>query len=113
MNERVRNYLIQAARSRKFVTYSQVNRDCDLRLDFDYQTGRNEIGRILGEIGAYEYRNNRPILSAVVVHEGSNDHGKGFYNLCEELKIGDARRLQRDHYGMAVMRECFDYWSQQ
>jgi hypothetical protein len=113
MNEQVRGYLIQVARSpaRTPVTYSQVNQNCGLGLDFEFQTDRNEIGRILGEIGTYEFNNGRPILSALVVHQGEPaDHGVGFYNLCDSLGVGDARRLRDRLFGYEEMTRCFDYW---
>lgn len=110
MNERVREYLIAAARRGEFVTYSQVNRDCHLNLDFQFQPDRNEVGRILGTIGEYEYNEGRPILSAVVIHQDDSRHGVGFYNLCEELGLGDSDRLDRDDYGMNEMGRCFEFW---
>lgn len=113
MNELVRDYLIQAARSRNLVTYSRVNEDCHLRLDFDLQTDRNEIGHILGEISTFEHQNGRPLLSAIVIHESNdNEPGAGFYELSAQLYQRDVRVLRRELFWALEVDKCFVYWRQ-
>lgn len=111
MNSRVRDFLIQKAKSNKTATYQEVSDECSLGLFMtEGDHPRAEIGRILGEIGEYEYRNGRPILSSIVITSISNSHGDGFYRLCEHLGLGYAKKLKNDDFGIIQMRECFDYW---
>jgi hypothetical protein len=40
----------------------------------------------------------------------TNDHGHGFYKLCERLGLGSARSLHDRLFGFEEARRCRDYW---
>jgi hypothetical protein len=72
---------------------------------------RIEIGRILGEISEYEYKHNRPLLSAIVLSKGSGVEGNGFYKLCENLGITNNWKLLRENdFSIKEIRKAHDFW---
>ena len=110
MNNTVREYLIDKAKAGKPISYQELADACGLGLDMGLPHHRNEIAGILGDIGAYECRADRPVLSAVVVFKNTFEQGKGFYALCQELGIGEARKLERDLFGTQQITACFEFW---
>lgn len=113
MNEVVRAYLIEAAKKHRPVAYGKVNQDCNLGLNLDNVSDRNKLSAILGEIAAYEYKNERPILSSVAMYKDLSDHGGGFLQICEDLGIGTKEQLKKDDFAIIEMNKCFEYWSKQ
>ena len=113
MNTRVREKLIEIASRKNIIHYQQLCNDCFLKLDmYNNPDDRKEIGRILGEISTYEFENDRPLLSAVVIST-TGEEGDGFYKLCEELGItSDWRKLKRDEvFAVQEIQKCHDFWS--
>ena len=110
MNNTVREYLIDKARAGKPISYQELADACGLGLDMGLPHHRNEIAGNLGDIGAYEHRADRPVLSAVAVFKNTFEQGKGFYALCQELGISEARKLERDLFGTQQITACFEFW---
>jgi hypothetical protein len=112
MNTRVREHLIEVSRKKGIIGYQELCNLCGLKLNMrDSPHDRGEIGRILGEISAYEYKHERPLLSAVVLSK-SGEEGDGFFKLCEELGItGDWRRLKKDNeFVVTEINKCHEFW---
>jgi len=66
MNESVRNKLIEVARAKgeQTITYQELSDQCRLGLVMhDSEYARAEIGKILGEVSAYEHGHGRPHIS--------------------------------------------------
>lgn len=81
--EIIYNKLREVARNQTTICYEEVGRPVGLQMDnWDH---RNELARLLGEISKREHEVGRPMLSAVVVHKGGTDPGKGFFTLAREL----------------------------
>lgn len=115
MNQTVRQALIEVARRKgeQTITYQDLCDQCNLGLVMrESEFARKEIGRILGEISTHEENNDRrPLLSSLVLTKGSNYEGDGFFKLCEELKYGPWKKLQRDiEFPYKQMRRCYDFW---
>ncbi|MFA6245334.1 MAG: hypothetical protein WC615_00245 [Mucilaginibacter sp.] len=114
MNELVRRRLIAVARAKgeQTITYQDLSDQCQLGLIMrESEFARAEIGRILGEVSAYEELNHRPLLSALVLSKGSSYEGDGFFKLCEELNYGPWKKLQKDiTFPILQMRRCYDFW---
>jgi len=115
MNYTVRKYLIELSRQRtnQTVTYQQLSDDCDLNLNMrDSPDDRKVIGKILGDISTFEYKNDRPLLSSLVLRAGDNYEGDGFYKLAENLGFGNWKRLKEDGiFEIEQMKNCIDFWS--
>lgn len=112
MNETVRKHLIEIARKGKTITYQELSDQCKLRLIMrESEFARAEIGRILGEISAFEYNNSRPLISSLVISKGDNYQGDGFYKLCEELGFGNWKKLKNDiSFEIGQMNACYEFW---
>ena len=114
MNSRVRNKLIEVAHKRGIIHYQELCDICSLKLDMrENPHDRLEIGKILGIIAEYEYKEGRPLLSAIVLSKWGGEEGDGFYKLCEELGItSDWRRLKKDDtFSVREINKCHEFWS--
>lgn len=114
MNTIVRSFLIERARetNNETVHYQELCDKCRLGLDMGRIDHRAEIGRILGEVSAYEHHNDRPLLSVLVVRAGDNYEGDGFYKLAEELGFGDWKKLRKSkEFDIIQMNRCIAFWA--
>ena len=116
INQQVYEKLKEVARRRGMhgdgiITYTELNEECNLNLNYDVIKDRNEIAHILGEISKEEYKNNRPLLSAVVVLKGSHPPvpAFGFFNLMEELKLRKKGESKNIFFVKELVR-VQDYW---
>lgn len=79
MDERVRAYLIEAARQKdKFVYYSEIVDNCVLGLDLGTPGGQERLKQTLVEVSRFENSHGRPMLTSVAINKRDNDHGNGF-----------------------------------
>lgn len=93
MNETLYNELVRLARSRDLAAYSDVAPL--VGLDMANEEDRNEIARLLGEIATHEQNENRPMLTALVVHRGNdNNPGEGFFSIAHDFGLYDGSRDQ-------------------
>lgn len=112
MNYKVREYLIDLAAKHQTISYQKLSNACHLGLDMQAsEYDRAEIGRILGEISTFEHNNDRPLLSAIVVHQGTGYEGDGFFKLAQELGIGPWKTLRDSDFDIRQIKLCFELWS--
>lgn len=109
----IREKLIELARLRTTWTYSQLNEQLNLRLDFNFDYHRSLIGEWLGEISRHEFEKGRPILSSLITHKfGKREQGDGFYKLCEELFSTNWQNLKADKkWENTLIAECYTFWT--
>lgn len=112
MNTIVRTYLIELARTNRTVNYQKLADDCQLGLIMsESEYARAEMGRILGEISTFEHKNNRPLLSSLVISKGDNYQGDGYYKMCEELGFGSWKKLKSNfEFEINQMNKCYSFW---
>ncbi|WP_417233620.1 hypothetical protein [Arthrobacter sp.] len=84
------DYLVRLAREQGYCDYSGFNRaltEATALRGFDYnqESERAAVGRLLGEVSRQSHSENGIMLSALVTHKGSNNEGSGFYKLAAEL----------------------------
>jgi len=111
---KVRGYLIDFVRSHSkdnpYTFYQRLCDKCSLNLNmYNNPADRGRIGIILGNISIFEYKNNRPLISSVVVSQ-NYEQGDGFYKLCEELGFGNWKKIKEDRADFEMTRECYDFW---
>lgn len=59
-----------------------------IELDMSQEQDRDEIARRLGDIVIHEHQNHRPMLTALVVHQGGdNNPGEGFFSAAEQIGL--------------------------
>ncbi|NOU17251.1 MAG: hypothetical protein HOO91_06795 [Bacteroidales bacterium] len=114
MKKDIRKKLIELARLKTPWSYSQLNDQLQLGLNFQNGYDRDLIGEWLGEISRHEFEKGRPLLSSLVIHQGRDrEQGDGFYKLCEELLGTPWEQLKEDkNFEIEKMKECYAFWKE-
>ena len=114
MNSRVRNKLIQLARTDEGpISYRRLINQVELGLNMDIKHEKQLLGEILDEISEEEHTQNRPLLSAMIQDKKAGQ-GDRFFKLCEQLGMGDWRTLKKDEaFRVAQIQECRDFWGEE
>lgn len=113
MNIRVRNKLIQLARTDSNpITYQRLITEAELGLNVEISHEKALLGEILSEVSTIEHKNGRPLLSAMVQVKSNKGQGDAFFKLCEELGYGDWKELKKDKdFIIQEINKCTEFWS--
>lgn len=108
----IRLKLIELARLKTPWSYSQLNEQLQLHLDFKNPYDRELIGDWLGEISLHEFHMKRPLLSSLIIHKSNDrEQGDGFYKLCEQIYGDDWKSLKADKdFELNEMKKCYSFW---
>jgi len=108
----IRSKLIELARLKTPWSYSQLNDQLQLGLNFKNSYDRDLIGEWLGEVSFHEFNNGRPLLSSLIIHKSSDrEQGDGFYKLCEQIYGTKWKDLKSDKdFELNEMKECYSFW---
>lgn len=112
MNERLYQHLVTLAGERRLTTYSDIAPL--LGLSMDNEIDRERISEILGEILRHEIAQGRPLLTAIVVHRGTdNNPGEGFFSTAREFGRFDGGRdqLRRLEFWVLEVNRVYAQWS--
>ncbi len=109
MNKEIRKYLIDQCRIGKPVFYEDIGKK--LNLNLESEKDRNILSKTLGDISAFEHEKERPLISSIAIYKIANDHGNGFYNLCEQLGIGKSTKLKEEFYGFTQLELSKKFWN--
>jgi len=106
-SEELHRRLQAIAYERHVVFYGEVADWVGLDLGSPY--GRRRIGEVLGEVSEREFREGRPLLSAIVVSSDTMAPGAGFFELVKRLRLtqGD----DREAFHVEELRRVHEYWS--
>ena len=113
MDHAIRRKLVDLARiNGAKISYQALSDEFQLYLDMKKKQDRAFIGRVLSEISSYEYKNDRPLLSALVLLKGrSGKQMDEFYKLCEELGMGSWETLKADpDFESSQRKACYKFW---
>jgi hypothetical protein len=112
MKREIRDKLIELARLKTPWSYSQLNEQLQLGLNFENGYDRELIGEWLGEISIHEFKKGRPLLSSLVIHHAKDrEQGDGFYKLCENLYEKPWQELKANKiFEIEKMKECYAFW---
>ena len=108
MNNEIRKYLIDQCRVGKPIFYEEVGRRLSLNLELEKD--RNILSKTLADISAFEHEKGRPLISSIAIYKIANDHGNGFYNLCEHLGLGKSTKLKDEFYGFTQLELSKKFW---
>lgn len=108
MNQKIRKYLIDQSIAGRPVFYEDVAKQ--MKLDLGSEQNRYILKKTLGDISVYEYENGRPLVSSMAIYKTKNEHGYGFFDLCEKLGIGKASKLHSDYYGFTEIENSKKFW---
>jgi hypothetical protein len=112
MSKEIRDKLIELARRQTTWSYSKLNEQLQLGLDFSNGYHNKLIGEWLGDISLHENENERPLLSCLITHKnGIRSQGDGFYKLCEGIYGEDWEALKANKkWEKRLMADCFEFW---
>lgn len=112
MDKEIRKQLIEIARLRTTWTYTQLNEQLQLNLNFSDASERKLIGEWLGEVSVYEYERGRPLLSCLITHKnGLREQGDGFYKLCEDIYGENWETLKANKkWENQLIADCYEFW---
>ena len=109
MHKAIYEKLKETAKNRQTVTYTEIAPLAGL--DMSIPVHRDQIGDLLGEISETENKNDRPMLSVIVIHRNNNMPGKGFFKLAKELGLYSIVRFRDDiSFFSFELNRVFDYW---
>ncbi len=106
---KLHEYLKQVAREGRTVTYGDAAPIAGLRLERESE--RNKLFELLGEISEHEFREGRPMLSALVVSSGNARPGAGFFKLAKQLGLYHGKNdSDADSFFTAEVRRVHQCW---
>lgn len=110
-NREVYEKLKKVARAKALITYSDLNEQCKLGLDFNNINDRNKIADMLGTISEIEVLHENPMLSVVVVKKNSlpRTPSDGFFRYADKLKVRLPGESDRSLY-YRQLRKCYECW---
>lgn len=83
--------LKELARDKKLASYTEIS--TLIGLDMSQEHDREVIAQKLGDIVFFEHDNNRPMLTALVVHQGGdNNPGEGFFSAAQKIGLFKSSR---------------------
>src|SRR3954469_9744449 len=111
MTKDIRKKLIELARLKTPWSYSQLNEQLLLGLNFNNALDRDLIGEWLGEVSVYEHLKGRPLLSSLIIHKSNDrEQGNGFYKLCSQIYGEEWEDLKADpNFELERMMECYSF----
>ena len=109
MNIQIREYLIDQCRIGKPIFYEDIAKKLNLNLSLEID--RITLSKTIGDISVYEYSKKRPLVSSVAIYKTQNEHGNGFYKLCETLGLGKASELKDLFFGFAEFEKAKIFWT--
>jgi hypothetical protein len=115
MNTRVRKKLIQVARGRAhLMTFQNLVYEAELGLNLENPHEKSMLAEVIDEISEREYKEGRPLLSALVRVKGQKNQGDSFFRMCERLGLGNWKELKRNSNFIEDQREsCRLFWQDQ
>jgi len=80
----------------------------------DIEDDRDKMASLLWEIVQHERENDRPMLTAIVVHRGAdNNPGEGFFSAAMKIGKFDGSRdpIERLEFWVRQVGEVHQYWA--
>ncbi|HTB81841.1 MAG TPA: hypothetical protein VK717_13230 [Opitutaceae bacterium] len=111
MHDAIYQKLVDFAKTAKLTFYSEIAPLADLSMDLPED--RAKISEILEEIGRHEEKEDRPMLTAIVIHAGGdNNPGNGFFELAKSLgRYGGSKNEQRRvEFWVKQVAETHAFW---
>jgi len=96
--------LVGRAKRKKFITYSDLMNSMG-------GPGRGYIAEVLEEVSCTEHENERPLITALVVHKGDGLPGYGFWYIrILPNSIKNASIAAKIDFWKKEYRRVWDYW---
>jgi len=104
--ETIRQHLVQVARQKGIKTYTEVGNW--VGLDMSWEPARIQIAQLLDMINENEINEERPMISALVVHKEDGRPGVGFFQCARGL--GKFAGNDEDGFWANEVKAVHEYW---
>ena len=102
----IRDILISKAKLKQMITYTQLINELN---SVPLEPHNPILFKLLGDISTEEVKNNRPMISVIVVHKsGDQQPGIGFFELAKLLGRDTSDILE---CWVKEFKKVFEYWS--
>lgn len=105
-HEAVFRKLVEVAKARKTLSYSDLGRVANVSLDNDDEV--KILGMILDEIADQELAAGRPLLPTVVVSGKTGSPGGGLFKYAKRKKIQKGDDMT---FFVIELKRVYDYWA--
>lgn len=109
MNDVIYERLTQAARQRRFVSYTELT--AAIGLSVSDAAGMNKLAVILEEIADHELAAGRPLLAAIIVSESNNMPGGGLFSFAKRKGLMKPKDKDNLAYFLQEAKRVHDFWS--
>ena len=108
---RVLSVLQDRARRGQTISYSELITQAKLKFNMENTNERGLIGSLLGQVSRKEVEQGRPMISCLVVSNGTFMPGKGFFELAEILYgISINNNDAQLKFFVDEMNKTIDFW---
>jgi len=109
MNETIYERLKEAAKEKRFVTYSDVS--AAIGLSLSDAEGLNKLSVLLEEIADHEMSAGRPLLVAIIVSDSNNMPGGGLFSYAKRKGLMNAKDKDKLSFFLAEAKKVHDFWA--
>jgi len=100
MNETICTRLTQAAKEKKFISYSDLS--AAIALSTTDAEGLNALNKMLEAIAENELANGRPLLVAIIINENTNAPGAGLFSYPKRKGLMKAKDKDTLTFGYTI-----------
>ena len=108
MNEIIYERLIQAAKEKRFVTYSEIA--AAIGLGLTDSAGLNKLSILLEEIADHEINAGRPLLVAIIVSDTNNMPGGGLFSYAKRKGLMKAKDKDKLAFFLTEAKKAHEFW---
>jgi len=109
MNATIYERLKEAAREKRFVTYTDLS--AAVQISLTDAEGLNKLNVILEEIAEHEIGAGRPLLVAIVVSESNNMPGSGLFSYAKRKGLMKAKDKDNLTFFVTEAKKVHEFWS--
>jgi len=107
VNQALYDKLVEVAKAQKAITYAEVAPL--LGLDMSQVEDRTAMSLALREVSEHEFDNDRPLLSAVVVHTNNGMPGDGFFSMASDFELFNRDLDDMDRFFVEELTRVFEH----
>jgi hypothetical protein len=111
MNARIYDLLKEAAKEKRFITYSDLA--AAIQLSLTDAEGLNKLNVLLTEIADQELDAGRPLLVAIIVSESNNMPGSGLFSYAKRKGLMKAKDKDNLTFFVTEAKKVHEFWSKQ
>lgn len=109
MNEILYARLTEAAKEKKFLSYSDLS--AAIQLSLTDAAGVNALNVMLEEIAEHELAHGHPLLVAIIVNENTNMPGAGLFSYAKRKGLMKPKDKDNMTFFVTEAKKVHDFWA--